>query len=117
MAPAGETAMMAGQSVIPSRPPAYHHMIISHITLRRMGAAFGWLWAPKYEPRIWEQVLALTTPIDSILAREGFQNREPMIKALWSLYYTGFRHAVMHRASGEACLAEIRPALQLILRR
>lgn len=36
MAPAGETAMMAGQSVIPSRPPAYHHMIISHITLRRM---------------------------------------------------------------------------------
>ena len=76
-----------------------------------------WLWSPKYEPRIWEQVLALTTPIDGILAREGFRDREPMIKALWSLYYTGFRHAVMHRATGEACLAEIRPALQLILRR
>ncbi|MGA1218612.1 MAG: TetR family transcriptional regulator [Gammaproteobacteria bacterium] len=90
---------------------------IEHITLRRMGAAFGWLWAPKYEPRIWEQILALTTPINGILEREGFQDREPMIKALWSLYYTGFRHAVMHRASGEACLAEIRPALQLILRR
>jgi hypothetical protein len=90
---------------------------IEHITLRRMGAAFGWLWAPKYEPRIWEQVLALTTPIDGILAREGFGDREPMIKAVWSLYYTGFRHAVMHRAPGEACLAEIRPALQLILRR
>ena len=90
---------------------------IKHITLRRMGAAFGWLWAPKYEPRIWKQLFALTAPIDGILLREGFSDREPIIKILWSLYYAGFRHAVMHRAPEEACLAEIRPALKLILRR
>ncbi|MEC8020623.1 MAG: hypothetical protein VX179_01435, partial [Pseudomonadota bacterium] len=90
---------------------------IEHITLRRMGAAFGWLWAPKYEPRIWKQLFALTAPIDGILLREGFSDREPIIKILWSLYYAGFRHAVMHRAPEEACLAEIRPALKLILRR
>lgn len=90
---------------------------IEHITLRRMGAAFGWLWAPKYEPRIWKQLFALTAPIDGILLREGFSDREPIIKTLWSLYYAGFRHAAMHRAPEEACLAEIRPALKLILRR
>ena len=90
---------------------------IEHITLRRMGAAFGWLWAPKYEPRIWKQLFALTAPIDGILLREGFSDREPIIKTLWSLYYAGFRHAVTHRAPEEACLAEIRPALKLILRR
>ena len=90
---------------------------IEHITLRRMGAAFGWLWAPKYESRIWKQVLTLTTPIDGILFREGFSDRQPIIQTLWSLYYAGFRHAVMHGAPGESCLAEIRPALQLILRR
>ena len=90
---------------------------IKHITLRRMGAAFGWLWAPKYEPRIWKQLFALTAPIDGILLREGFGDREPIIKILWSLYYAGFRHAVMHRAPEEACLTEIRPALKLILRR
>lgn len=90
---------------------------IEHITLRRMGAAFGWLWAPKYESRIWKQVLTLTTPIDGILLREGFSDRQPIIQTLWSLYYAGFRYAVMHRAPGESCLAEIRPALKLILRR
>ena len=90
---------------------------IKHITLRRMGAAFGWLWAPKYEPRIWKQLFAPTAPIDGILLREGFSDREPIIKILWSLYYAGYRHAVMHRAPEEARLAEIRPALKLILRR
>ena len=90
---------------------------IEHITLRRMGAAFGWPWAPKYESRVWTQLFALTAPIDGILLREGFSDREPIIKTLWSLYYAGFRHAVMHRAPEAACLAEIRPALKLILRR
>ena len=55
---------------------------IKHITLRRMGAAFGWLWAPKYEPRIWKQLFAPTAPIDGILLREGFGDREPIIKTL-----------------------------------
>ena len=90
---------------------------IKHITLRRMGAAFGWLWAPKYEPRIWKQLFAPTAPIDGILLREGFSDREPIIKILWSLYYAGFRHAVIHRAPEEACLAKIRPAVKLSLQR
>ena len=90
---------------------------LEHITLRRMGAAFGWLWAPKYEPRIWKQLFALTAPIDGILLREGFSDREPIIKTLWSLYYAGFRHAVIHRAPEEACLAKIRPAVKLSLQR
>ena len=63
---------------------------IKHITLRRMGAAFGWLWAPKYEPRIWKQLFALhgphrRYPASGRLQRSGTHHQDTLVTLLRGL--------------------------------
>lgn len=83
--------------------------------LRKLGAAYGWLWPKEREAQVLEQIIELVTPVADELRRQGLDNVEDRCRAIWSLYYVGFRAAVIHNASAEQCLEGISGALNLIL--
>jgi AcrR family transcriptional regulator len=86
-------------------------------SIRKEGAAFGWKWSGKYETQIIEQLMQIIQPIADSLAHEGFDDIQARCIAIWSLYYVGYRNAVMHDADARKCLDEIKPSLSLLLRK
>jgi AcrR family transcriptional regulator len=93
---------------------ALYRMDIRDKELRKLGAAYGWLWPKEREAQVLEQIIELVTPVANELQREGLDDVEDRCRAIWSLYYGGFRAAVIHNASAEQCLEEISGALNLI---
>ncbi len=85
--------------------------------IRTEGAAFGWKWSGKYEEQIVKQVFQLIQPIIDALTHEGFNDIPARCYAIWSLYYVGYRHAVMHDGDAKACLEGIKPSLKLLLKK
>jgi AcrR family transcriptional regulator len=88
---------------------------IKHIKIRRESAAFGWMWSAAYEERIRDQVMALLAPIIEALTHQGHTNVPACCMAIWSLYYVGYRNAVVSGATATQCLESISPSLELLL--
>lgn len=86
-------------------------------SIRKEGAAFGWKWSGKYEARIIEQLMQIIKPIADALAHDGFDDIQARCFAIWSLYYVGYRNAVMNDADAQQCLDDINPSLALLLRK
>ena len=86
-------------------------------SIRKEGAAFGWKWSGKYEARIFEQLMLIIKPIADALEHEGFEDIQARCFAIWSLYYVGYRNAVMNDVEAQACLDSIKPSLKLLLRK
>lgn len=85
--------------------------------IRSEGAAFGWKWSAKYEALVIEQVFLFLKPIVDALEHEKFDEIQARCIAIWSLYYVGYRNAVMNNASAEECLENIKPSLAICLKR
>lgn len=86
---------------------------IDYLPIRALGAAYGWTWSSKYETLIVPQVLQLLGPIANWMETEGLSDIPARCYSVWSLYYVGYRRAVMHGGTASECLAEIRPSLAL----
>ena len=86
-------------------------------SIRKEGAAFGWKWSDKYEAQIIEQLMHILKPIADALANHGYDEIEARCYAIWSLYYVGYRNAVMNNADANACLEAIRPSLAICLKK
>ena len=88
---------------------------IKHIKIRRESAVYGWMWSTEYEERIRAQVMELLSPIISALTDEGHPDVPACCLAIWSLYYVGYRNAVVNGATAKQCLDFISPSLNLLL--
>lgn len=88
---------------------------IRHLAIRRETAAHGWMWSARYEERIVAQVRGLLQPISVAVKEAGLSEPEARLYTIWSLYYVGFRSAVMGGAGPQECLEGIRPSLKLAL--
>ena len=86
-------------------------------SIRAEGAAFGWKWSGKYEELIIRQIFQMIQPIVDALQYDKYDEIQARCYAIWSLYYVGYRHAVMQNGHAAACLAQIRPSLALCLKR
>ena len=86
-------------------------------SIRKEGAAFGWKWSDKYEQKIIAQLMEIIKPIADALTYFGYGEIEARCFTIWSLYYVGYRSAVMNNANAEKCLNNIRPSLHLALSR
>jgi AcrR family transcriptional regulator len=87
---------------------------IENILIRSATAAYGWMWTEKYETRIIEQVTLLLAPISKLLTERDDKHVPARVMAIWSLYYVGFRSAVVHGASAEECINAISASLRLL---
>lgn len=85
--------------------------------IRKEGAAFGWKWTAKYEALILEQLMQIIKPIGDALEHFGYKDIPAHCYAIWSLYYVGYRNAVMNNASAKECLEAIKPSLQICLKK
>jgi AcrR family transcriptional regulator len=85
-------------------------------SIRAEGAAFGWKWSEKYEILIIEQLMQILKPIADALAYFEYDGIEARCYAIWSLYYVGYRNAVMNNADANACLDAIKPSLVICLK-
>lgn len=85
--------------------------------LRKLGAAYGWLWPKEREAQVAEQIHHLIAPVTSELKRAGLDKAGDRSLAIWSVYFTGYRAAVIDDASAEQCLERISGAVGLILSR
>ena len=90
---------------------------IKHIKIRRESAAYGWMWSTAYESRIRDQVMELLAPIIAALTEANHPDVPACCFAIWSLYYVGYRDAVVNGASAKQCLESITPSLALLLSR
>ena len=86
-------------------------------SIRKEGAAFGWKWSDKYETLIIQQLMEIIKPIADALVHDGYKDIEARCYGIWSLYYVGYRAAVMNDADAQSCLDGIKPSLNLILRK
>lgn len=86
-------------------------------SIRAEGAAFGWKWSGKYEELIIEQIFRMIQPIVDALQHDGYDDIQARCYAIWSLYYVGYRHAVMHGGDAAACLNQIKPSLAICMKR
>lgn len=94
---------------------ALYRLDVRDKELRKLGAAYGWLWPKEREAEVLGQVFELVAPVQAELAREGLDRIEDRCRAIWSVYYAGYRAAVIHDATAEQCLAGISGALALII--
>lgn len=85
-------------------------------SIRKEGAAFGWKWSEKYEALILDQLMKILQPIAECLAHFKYDAIEARCYAIWSLYYVGYRNAVMNNADAKACLEGIKPSLRICLK-
>ena len=86
-------------------------------SIRKEGAAFGWKWSEKYEALIIEQLMQIIKPIADALTHESYDDIQARCFGIWSLYYVGYRSAVMNDADAKTCLEAIKPSLKLLLRK
>lgn len=84
---------------------------IQHFPIRSVGAAFGWMWSKDYEQRVVEQVGQLVKPVADWMQEEGLKDVPARCIGIWSLYYVGYRCAVIHGGSADDCLDAIKPSL------
>jgi AcrR family transcriptional regulator len=87
---------------------------IDYLPIRALGAAYGWTWSSKYESIIVPQVQQLLAPIARWMEAQALPDIPARCYAVWSLYYVGYRRAVLHGGTASECLAEIRPSLALL---
>lgn len=85
---------------------------IQYLPIRSVGAAFGWLWSADYERRVVEQIHQLIRPVVGWMQEAGLEEIPARCVGIWSLYYVGYRHAVMQGGTADDCLARIRPSLR-----
>ena len=85
-------------------------------SIRKEGAAFGWKWSGKYEALIISQLMQILKPIADSLAHFKYDDIEARCYAIWSLYYVGYRNAVMNNADASECLEGIKPSLRVCLK-
>ncbi len=85
---------------------------IEYLPIRSVGAAFGWMWSAEQEQRIIEQVFQLIMPVADSLEAAGLNDLSARCLGIWSLYYVGFRQAVIHGGTADDCLALIQPSLK-----
>jgi AcrR family transcriptional regulator len=83
--------------------------------LRKLGAAYGWLWPKEREAQVLEQIHHLMEPVKAELQRAGLDRVGDRCLAIWSVYYAGYRAAIIDNASAEQCLEGISGAVDLIL--
>lgn len=95
---------------------ALYRFDIAHLPLRSVGAMYGWSWSDSYEGTVVAQVMQFLAPIVGWMQDEGLDNAPARCYGIWSLYYVGYRRAVLQGGSAEDCLAEIRPSLEILLR-
>lgn len=116
------------KSFSPSNKIAAHRFIEDYLldlyeqdiaikSIRKEGAAFGWKWTEKYEALIIQQLMEIIKPIADALIHDGYKDIEARCYAIWSLYYVGYRAAVMDDADAQSCLNGIKPSLDLLLRK
>lgn len=86
-------------------------------SIRKEGAAFGWKWPAKYEALIIEQLMQILKPIADALEHFNYKDIPAHCYAIWSLYYVGYRNAVMNNANAIECLEAIKPSLQICLKK
>ena len=86
-------------------------------SIRKEGSAFGWKWSEKYEALIIEQLMQIIKPIADALSYESYDEIQARCFGIWSLYYVGYRNAVMNNADARSCLEAITPPLKLLLKK
>lgn len=84
---------------------------IENIELRKVGAVHGWSWNAEYESKNFEQVLKLIHPIAQWMNEAGLDDVDSRCVGIFSLYYVGFRGAVINNFSAAECIATIKPSL------
>lgn len=94
---------------------ALYQFDIHYKPLRSVGAIHGWSWNAAYESAVVAQVMQFLSPIAAWMADEGLDDIPARCYGLWSLYYVGYRRAVIHGGSAEDCLAEIAPSLKILI--
>jgi AcrR family transcriptional regulator len=92
-----------------------YRLDIQHLPIRAAGAAFGWLWSAEYEARVIGQVHQLIDPLVGWMQDAKLDDIAARCFGIWSLYYIGYRHAVIQGGSAEDCLAAIKPSLRFYL--
>lgn len=88
-----------------------YELDIEYLQLRSVGAAHGWSWTAEYEVRNNEQVGHLIAPIASWFSEAGLNDVQARCIGIFSLYYVGFRGAVIRKSSASECLELIKPSL------
>ena len=89
---------------------------IEYLPIRSVGAAHGWSWSAEYETKNLEQVRQLIAPIASWIAEAGLRGVEARCIGMFSIYYVGFREAVIRQSSAKECLESIKPSLSYFCR-
>lgn len=89
-----------------------YELDIYYLPIRSVGAAFGWMWSASYEQRVIEQVHQLIKPLVDMMLESGFKEIPARCIGIWSLYYVGYRQAVIHGGTAVDCLAAIKPSLR-----
>lgn len=92
-----------------------YRLDVQYLPIRAVGAAFGWMWGPDHERRIIDQVNQLVKPIADLMRGAGVGDVSARCFGIWSLYYVGYRHAVMKGGTAKACLDGIKPSLRYYL--
>jgi AcrR family transcriptional regulator len=88
---------------------------VQYLPIRSVGAAFGWMWSATYEQRVVEQVHQLIEPLVDFMTEAGLEDIPARCIGIWSLYYVGYRQAVIHGGSADDCLTAIKPSLRFFL--
>ncbi|MBA4382316.1 MAG: hypothetical protein C0406_07095 [Sideroxydans sp.] len=98
---------------------AYFHELyvldIQYLPIRSVGAAYGWLWSGTYEEKIISQVMQLLQPVVEWMREAGLTQIEARGFGIWSVYYVGFRRAVVNGGNADDCIQMIRPTLEVLL--
>jgi AcrR family transcriptional regulator len=88
---------------------------LEHQELRKLGAAYGWLWSQEKEQRCFEQINQLMQPIQERLANAGLEPVEPRVRAIWAVYWNYFRWATIYGEDSEGYTALIKPMIEVLL--
>ena len=84
---------------------------IEHMPIRQVAASHGWSWSISYEEKHSKQVRQYLEPIETWMTDAGLTNVRARSLGIFSLYYIGYREAVIRQASATDCLKMIRTSL------
>lgn len=88
---------------------------IQYLPIRSVGAVFGWMWSAACESRVIEQVHQLIKPLVDWMQKAGLADIPARCIGIWSLYYVGYRCAVIRGGNADNCIEEIKPSLRFYL--
>lgn len=88
---------------------------IKNIAIRGQSAPYGWLWSKNYEDLIVKQVYILLNPIVKCFESNNIDSIESRCFAIWSIYYVGYRNAVVHGFSAAECVQAISGSLHILI--